>query len=298
MVFLNWKELPWYWYGFDHFAFAALMVVLVPGRARLRVRLVRLPLAHQGRLFLDHHPGAHLRAAAVLPQRHGLRRQQRLHRLQAHPRLRRSQTPATRHGALHRLGGGAGLGFLAVPRHRRPRSSAACCWRSATPRAACASSAIPVEHAKLFVLTLSAVLSGIAGALYVPQVGIINPSEMSPANSIEIAIWVAVGGRGTLVGAIARRGAGQRRQELAHRLAARGLALRARRAVHPRDAVLPARASSGSSAQLAAPRADRRRRRSPSEEAACASMPDGHSRAARRCSISTTSPSASTASRR
>jgi urea transport system permease protein len=55
---------------------------------------------------------------------------------------------------------------------------------------------------KLFVWTLSAVLCGIAGALYVPQVGIINPGEMSPANSIEIAIWVAVGGRGTLVGPI------------------------------------------------------------------------------------------------
>ena len=55
---------------------------------------------------------------------------------------------------------------------------------------------------KLFVWTLSAVLCGIAGALYVPQVGIINPSEMSPANSIEMAIWAAVGGRGTLIGPI------------------------------------------------------------------------------------------------
>jgi urea transport system permease protein len=61
-------------------------------------------------------------------------------------------------------------------------------------------------HYKLFIWTLSAVLCGIAGALYVPQVGIINPSEMSPANSIEIAIWVAVGGRGTLVGAIVGAG--------------------------------------------------------------------------------------------
>src|SRR5204863_8909032 len=61
-------------------------------------------------------------------------------------------------------------------------------------------------HYKLFVWTLSAVLCAIAGALYVPQVGIINPSEMSPANSIEIAIWVAVGGRGTLLGAIAGAG--------------------------------------------------------------------------------------------
>jgi urea transport system permease protein len=55
---------------------------------------------------------------------------------------------------------------------------------------------------KLFIWTLSAMLCGIAGALYVPQVGIINPSEMSPANSIEIAIWVAVGGRGTLIGGV------------------------------------------------------------------------------------------------
>src|SRR6201994_3913489 len=59
-----------------------------------------------------------------------------------------------------------------------------------------------VTNAKLFVFTLSAVLAGFAGALYVPQVGIINPSEFAPGNSIEIAIWVAVGGRGTLVGAI------------------------------------------------------------------------------------------------
>src|SRR3984885_3176631 len=57
-------------------------------------------------------------------------------------------------------------------------------------------------NAKLFVFTLSPVLAGFAGALYVPQVGIINPSEFSPGNSIEVAIWVAVGGRGTLVGAI------------------------------------------------------------------------------------------------
>ena len=58
-----------------------------------------------------------------------------------------------------------------------------------------------VEHYKLFVFTVSAMLAGLAGALYVPQVGIINPSEFSPANSIEIVIWVALGGRGTLIGA-------------------------------------------------------------------------------------------------
>jgi urea transport system permease protein len=59
-----------------------------------------------------------------------------------------------------------------------------------------------VEHYKLFVFVVSAMLAGLAGALYTPQVGIINPGEFSPANSIEIVIWVAVGGRSTLVGAV------------------------------------------------------------------------------------------------
>jgi urea transport system permease protein len=58
-----------------------------------------------------------------------------------------------------------------------------------------------VESYKTFVFTLSACMAGVAGALYVPQVGIINPSEFAPGNSIEVVIWVAVGGRGTLVGA-------------------------------------------------------------------------------------------------
>jgi len=58
-----------------------------------------------------------------------------------------------------------------------------------------------VEHYKLFVFTLSAMMAGVAGALYVPQVGIINPGEFAPANSIEIVVWVALGGRGTLYGA-------------------------------------------------------------------------------------------------
>ncbi|RYE52677.1 MAG: urea ABC transporter permease subunit UrtC, partial [Rhizobiaceae bacterium] len=59
-----------------------------------------------------------------------------------------------------------------------------------------------VESYKLFVFTLSACMAGVAGALYVPQVGIINPGEFAPANSIEAVIWVAVGGRGTLTGAV------------------------------------------------------------------------------------------------
>ena len=60
----------------------------------------------------------------------------------------------------------------------------------------------PVESYKLWVFVFSAVIAGIAGALYVPQIGIINPSEFAPINSIETVIWVAVGGRGTLYGAV------------------------------------------------------------------------------------------------
>ena len=91
---------------------------------------------------------------------------------------------------------------------------------------------------KLFVWTLSAVLCGIAGALYVPQVGIINPSEMSPANSIEIAIWVAVGGRGTLVGALAGAGIVNGCEELLHRRLAGILVVLFGRVVRGRDGVL------------------------------------------------------------
>ena len=83
-------------------------------------------------------------------------------------------------------------------------------------------------------------LCGIAGALYVPQVGIINPSEMSPANSIEIAIWVAVGGRGTLIGPVIGAALVNLCEELFHRGLPRILAVLPRRAVHRRDAVAAA----------------------------------------------------------
>jgi urea transport system permease protein len=90
---------------------------------------------------------------------------------------------------------------------------------------------------KLFVWVLSAVLCGLAGALYVPQVGIINPSEMSPTNSIEAAVWVALGGRGTLDRSVARCRCGQWHEELVHRGVPGILAVLPRRAVHRRDAV-------------------------------------------------------------
>ncbi len=103
----------------------------------------------------------------------------------------------------------------ALRRSRRWRWPAACCSDARSPSRSSARcwSAVRdaesrtrflgyrVEHYKLFVFVVSAMMAGVAGALYVPQVGIINPGEFSPANSIEIVIWVALGGRGTLVGA-------------------------------------------------------------------------------------------------
>ena len=109
MVFLDWKELPWFWSGSDSFGWVALPGSRGAGPGRLRLRLLRLPLADQGRLFLDHHPGADLRRdAALLPQRNRLRRQQRLHRLQARARLQ------------HHLAGNP-AGAVRADRHR--------CWR-------------------------------------------------------------------------------------------------------------------------------------------------------------------------
>jgi urea transport system permease protein len=96
-------------------------------------------------------------------------------------------------------------------------------------------------------------MAGLAGALYVPQVGIINPGEFAPANSIEAVIWVAVGGRGTLVGAISARLVNAPRPGSPAR-DARTLAVRARRAVRRGDAV-PAKGKSASSARGGAARA-------------------------------------------
>ena len=85
MVFLNWKALPWFWYGFDHFWFALAHDGAGPGPAGAGVRVVCVPFARHRRLFFDHHAGAHVCAdARVLPQRHGVRRQQRIHRFQGH----------------------------------------------------------------------------------------------------------------------------------------------------------------------------------------------------------------------
>ena len=180
MVFLDWKELPVVLVRRStHFAFAALMALLVPGLARVRVRLLRVPLADPRRLLLDHHAGADLRVdAAVLPQRHRLRRQQRPHRLQAHPRLSRSQEPGTKSALYVASALALLLALPGLPLRRdvegRPRAA-----RDPRRRGPGALLGLqPARTTSSSSWTLSAVLCGLAGALYVPQVGIINPSEL------------------------------------------------------------------------------------------------------------------------
>ncbi|HTZ79515.1 MAG TPA: urea ABC transporter permease subunit UrtC [Stellaceae bacterium] len=201
MVFLNWKELPWYWYGFDHFAFAALMVVLVPGilafafgwfAFRSRVTGVYLSIITQAltyALLL-----AFFRNDMGFGGNNGLTDFKDILGFEI-------QMPSTRRGLYIASVIALGIGFLIcrwIVGSKLGRLLLA--LRDAENRVRFLG--YRVENAKLLAFTFSAVLAGIAGALYVPQVGIINPSEFSPANSIEIAIWVAVGGRGNLVGAL------------------------------------------------------------------------------------------------
>jgi urea transport system permease protein len=201
MVFLNWPELPWYWHGFDHFAFAALMVVLVPGilafafgwfAFRSRVTGVYLSIITQAltyALLL-----AFFRNDMGFGGNNGLTDFKDVLGFEI-------QASATRRGLYIVSVLALGLGFLLcrwIVTSKLGRLLLA--LRDAENRVRFLG--YRVENAKLLVFTFSAVLAGVAGALYVPQVGIINPSEFSPANSIEIAIWVAVGGRGNLVGAL------------------------------------------------------------------------------------------------
>ena len=201
MVFLNWTELPWYWWGFDAFGFAALMVVLVPGTLafvfgwfafRSRVTGVYLSIITQALTFAL--LLAFFRNDMGFGGNNGLTDFKDLlgHDVQA---------AGTRAALFAATAVALALGFAAcglVVRSRLGKVIVAI--RDAESRTRFCG--YRVERYKLLVWTFSAVLAGIGGALYVPQVGIINPSEFAPANSIEAVIWVALGGRGTLWGAI------------------------------------------------------------------------------------------------
>jgi urea transport system permease protein len=201
MVFLQYKELPWFWYGFDHFAYAAAMVMLVPGvfalifgwlAFRSRVTGVYLSIITQAMtyaLWL-----AFFRNDMGFGGNNGLTDYKDILGFDLHQ-------PATRLGLYLVSAAALGIAYLfcrVITLSKLGRVLLA--LRDAESRVRFLG--YSVTNAKLLVFTISAVLAGIAGALYVPQVGIINPSEFSPGNSIEVAIWVSVGGRGTLVGAI------------------------------------------------------------------------------------------------
>jgi urea transport system permease protein len=201
MVFLNWKELPAYWYGFQHFPYAALMVLLVPGALafvfgwlafRSRVTGVYLSIITQAltyALMLGF-----FRNNFGFGGNNGLTDFKDILGFNV-------QSASTRNALFAISCAALALGFiicraLIVSKFGKVLVAI----RDAESRTRFLG--YRVERYKLFVFVVSACMAGVAGALYVPQVGIINPSEFAPANSIEAVIWVAVGGRGTLIGAI------------------------------------------------------------------------------------------------
>ena len=201
MVFLNWKELPLYWLGFDHFWFAALMVMAVPGLLafvfgwfafRSRVTGVYLSIITQAMtyaLLL-----AFFRNDMGFGGNNGLTDFKDILGFSVQASETRSALFAASALALALgvlvtwLVVGSKYGKLLMAVRDAESRTRFLGWRA--------------ENVKLFAFTLSAMMAGIAGALYVPQVGIINPGEFDPANSIEVVIWTAVGGRGTIVGPI------------------------------------------------------------------------------------------------
>jgi len=202
MVFLDWQALPWYWWGFSSFAFAALMVVAVPALLafvfgwfafRSRVNGVYLSIITQAltyALLL-----AFFRNEMGFGGNNGLTDFKELLGFDLQSDATRSALFAATVACLI----ATYVGARAIVRSRFGRVVVAI--RDAEDRARFLG--YRVERYKLWIFVASAAIAGVAGALYVPQVGIINPGEFAPLNSIELVIWVAIGGRGTLFGAIA-----------------------------------------------------------------------------------------------
>ena len=201
MVFLNWSELPWYWYGFESFAFTALMILLVPGLLayvfgwmtfRSRVTGVYLSIMTQAltyALML-----AFFRNEMGLGGNNGLTDFKDILGFSL-------QSDGTRIVIFSLSALALAMGYIAsrfIVESKLGKTVVAI--RDAELRTRFIG--YKVENFKLWIFVFSAMLAGVAGALYVPQVGIINPGEFSPLNSIELAIWVAIGGRGTLFGAV------------------------------------------------------------------------------------------------
>ncbi len=201
MVFLDWKAYPWYWSFTDHFWYSALLVVLAPGLLafvfgffafRSRIKGVYFSIITQALTFAF--MLLFFRNDTGFGGNNGFTDFKRVLGF-------RIAEPETR-AALFAITGLYLAGVIALSRSilRSKLGRVLTAIRDSESRLMF-SGYNPLWY-KLFIWTLSAVMCGIAGALYVPQVGIINPSEMSPAQSIEIAIWVAVGGRGTVLGPV------------------------------------------------------------------------------------------------
>ncbi|HYP09106.1 MAG TPA: urea ABC transporter permease subunit UrtC [Bryobacteraceae bacterium] len=201
MVFLNWKSLPWFWYGFDNFAFAMIMVVVAPSLLALifgwfafrsRVTGVYFSIITQAltqALLL-----AFFRNDMGFGGNNGFTDFKDILGFSL-------QADSTRVVLLVLTAVLLGLSYLACKAIVDSRAGKVMrAIRDAESRTRFLG--YPVESFKLWAFVFSAAIAGIAGALYVPQIGIINPSEFAPINSIEVVIWVAVGGRGTLYGAI------------------------------------------------------------------------------------------------
>jgi urea transport system permease protein len=201
MVFLNWKELPWFWYGFDNFAFAMLMVMLVPGLLafifgwfafRSRVSGVYLSIITQAltyALLL-----AFFRNNFGFGGNNGLTDFKDILGFSV-------QAGGTRAALFSASAIALALGILVTSALVNSKYGKLMIGvRDAESRLRFLG--YRPENIKLVAFTVSAVMAGIAGALYVPQVGIINPGEFDPGNSIEVVIWTAVGGRGTIIGPV------------------------------------------------------------------------------------------------
>ncbi|MEQ8967406.1 MAG: urea ABC transporter permease subunit UrtC [Azospirillaceae bacterium] len=200
MVFLDWERLPWYWLGFDNFAFAMLMVLAVPGALALvfgwlafrsRVTGVYLSIITQAMTFAL--MLAFFRNDMGFGGNNGLTDFKDILGFDIQARGTRAALFSA--SALALIAGFLVCRFMVTSKYGRVLTA----LRDSEARARFLG--YRVERYQLLAFVVSAMLAGLAGALYVPQVGIINPGEFSPANSIEIIVWVAVGGRGTLYGA-------------------------------------------------------------------------------------------------
>ena len=201
MVFLNWDALPWYWHGFDMFWFDALMVLVAPAilafvfgwlAFRSRVTGVYLSIITQAltyALLL-----AFFRNEMGFGGNNGLTDFKVLlgFDLQANT----TRVALFISSAVALAAGVIACRFIISSRFGRVIQAI----RDSESRTRFIG--YRVDNYKLWLFVFSAMLAGIAGALYVPQVGIINPGEFAPINSIEAVVWVAVGGRGTLYGAV------------------------------------------------------------------------------------------------